>query len=356
MSKRKLICLFLQYMLWAGVSISAQSALLQREIGKIIRHEVYIDFTTVPGVLVGVLDEDSTYVISYGRPFHADAVFELGSVTKPLLAWMVDQALDSLGWDRETLVCSFMPDSLCAMNWKTITIDQLLSHRAGLMKSPSGLGRIETTVQDPYLKYDISLFAKDIKTINPVKGSYSYSHIGYAMLNWLFDRVGGLESFTEKRLIDPLGLSHTGWNMQSDEIEKGHGFDGREKPAWNTNAMMPALGLKSSLNDLLKMIKCISPSLKNDIPELTPSLRKELKTIEKSGAYKVEDGWFLLRSGSYLTYYHNGRTGGHHVSIAFAPQHRKAVVVLSNGAAGSNELSLLVLRMLMRAPKVQFKN
>jgi len=81
------------------------------------------------------------------------------------------------------------------------------------------------------------------------------------------------------------------------------------------------------------------------------SLKRELKSLSRTGAYKVVDGWFVIRAGKSLVYYHNGRTGGHHVSIAFTPHLRKGVVVIANGAMGSNDLSLLILRMINQAKR-----
>jgi hypothetical protein len=132
-------------------------------------------------------------------------------------------------------------------------------------------------------------------------------------------------------------------------IAAGHGFDGRSQPPWHFDAMAIPMGLKSSLNDLMVILKVISPKLISDTQLLTPSLKKELKSLDKASEYKVIDGWFLIQSGNELIYYHTGRTGGHQVSIAFMPEKRKGVVVISNGALGSNELSLLVLNMINRA-------
>ena len=103
------------------------------------------------------------------------------------------------------------------------------------------------------------------------------------------------------------------------------------------------------MHDLLMFIKYISPDLATKSPILDAALRKELKVLSKKETFKVIDGWFLIESSSTLVYYHTGRTGGHHVSIAFIPGVRKGVVVISNGSLGSRELSLLVLDMVARS-------
>ncbi len=326
-----------------------QAENLRKEIEEIIMYEAGIDFSVVPGVMVGVLDGDSMYISSHGEPMDQTGIFELGSVTKPFVAWLTDQALDSLGWTREVSACRFLPDSLCNTKWESVTVEQLLSHRAGLPSLPDNIGTIEAPATDPYAPYSIKRLAADIKLISPQAGVYSYSNVGYAALYWLFEKVGGIGSFTAEKLLNPLQLSSTGWEIPDARIATGHGLDGRVRPPWHCNALSPAMGLKSGMQDLLTFIKYISPGLASRTPILDAELRKELKTLNKKETFKVIDGWFLIESSSTLVYYHTGRTGGHQVSIAFIPGARKGVVVISNGSLGSRELSLLVLDMVARS-------
>jgi serine-type D-Ala-D-Ala carboxypeptidase/endopeptidase len=333
----------------AYMPVCGQGSLLQNEIRKIIHHETQIDFSVVPGLAVTVWDGDSTYQIYFGSKMDTNGIYETGSVTKPIVGWLVEQALDSLRWNREDPVCNFIPDSLCSGDWKKLTLSQVLEHRTGMSRFPPGIGRLENSVQDPYLNYGIENLAGDLKSISPLPGMYNYSHTAYAMLHWLFEIVGGLESFTEQKLIQPLSLHHSGWNIADQQIAPGHGKDGRPHPPWHANAMKTAIGFKSSLKDMMSIVRHFSPALARQTPVLNRQLKKQLNTLGRSGAYKVQEGWFLIRSGSSLVYYHNGRTGGHHMSVAFMPAAQLGVVVISNGSPGSNDLSLLVLNMLRRA-------
>lgn len=326
-----------------------QAENLRKEIEEIITYEAGIDFSVVPGVMVGVVDGDSMYISTHGEQIEPDGIFELGSVTKPLVAWLADQALDSLGWTRGVSVCRFLPDSLCTPQWEVVTIEELLSHRAGFPRFPDNIGSIEASVTDPYAPYTINRLAADVKHMTPQAGVYSYSNIGYAVLYWLFEKVGGIESFTSEKLLKPLQLKSIGWEIPDAQIATGHGMDGRVRPPWHCSALSPAMGLKSGMQDLLTYIKYITPELAPKTPVLDGALRKELKALNKNETFKVIDGWFLIESSSTLVYYHTGRTGGHHVSIAFMPGARKGVVVISNGSLGSRELSLLVLNMVARS-------
>src|SRR3989337_3145386 len=200
------------------------------------------------------------------------------------------------------------------------------------------------------------MLARDIKLIEPKGGQYSYSHVGFAMMHWLFEKVGGMQSFT-KQLAMQHTMDHTDWFFAVNDLEQGHGLDGRPQPAWNTNALMPALGLKSSLDAMMKFVSILFDGYERNQKTQDPGrLKKELKSLSKTGAYKVVDGWFVISTGKSLVFYHNGRTGGHHISVAFTPHMRKGVVVIANGAMGSNDLSLLILRMINQAKRKQSKN
>ena len=345
---KRIVLMFLCLVIYAVHSYS-QAELLKKVIDKIIRYEKSIDFKVVPGVLVGIMDGDSTFRFSFGSGIRMDGNFEIGSITKPVVAWLANEALVSLKLDRFASVCSFLPDSLCSGPWINLNVDQVIEHKTGLPRLAPDIGEIESDVTDPYKDYSLELLARDLKQLEPDAGSYSYSHMGYAMLYWLFEKAGGLEEFTQKNL-ELVGMMDTKWHYPETAIQQGHGLDGRRQPPWNTNALMPAIGLKSSLDDLITFIHILFDGYESNQRRQAPSnLKRELKSLSKTGAYKVVDGWFVIRTGKSLVYYHNGRTGGHHVSIAFTPHLRKGVVVISNGAMGSNDLSLLILRMVNQA-------
>ncbi|MEO6130894.1 MAG: serine hydrolase domain-containing protein [Saprospiraceae bacterium] len=331
----------------------SQAAVLRSQIGKILKYDIPVDFNVVPGILIGVDDRDSSYRFVFGKDMHEDGIYEMGSVTKPVIAWLIAKALDSLQLDKKASVCTFLPDSICNASWQKLTIDEIITHRSGLFRMPPKIGLSESDVRDPYKDYSIEKFAHDLQSIQPVPGVYSYSNIGYAMTYWLFEKVGGLEAFTKKVLTGPNTMLDVDWESNSVHIAPGYGMDGRPQPPWNTNTFMPAIGLKSSLQDLMRFVKIYMDFYSNEAGENEKALKKEIKYLNKSHAFKVIDGWFVIQQGNSLLYYHTGRTGGHQVSVAFIPSMKKSVVVISNGALGSNDLSLLILRMLRKSHPVK---
>jgi hypothetical protein len=139
------------------------------------------------------------------------------------------------------------------------------------------------------------------------------------------------------------------FGLASDEmVATGHGFDGQPVRVWHTNAMMPAMGLRSSVPDYLDWIQIIHSDFATHEFKLSRALRKEINLLGQAGAYKVYQGWFMIPSGKVIVLYHNGHTGGHHVNAVYSPAEEKAVVVFANGKAGANDLALSILTMLRR--------
>lgn len=344
-------CYFLlgiSFVLFYSPALTGQREQLEREIGKLIRYETRIDFSLVPGILVGVLDGDSMYICSFGQSLSADSAYELGSVTQPVVAWLAMQACDSLGYALEESVCSYLPDSLCHDQWTSLTIAQILSQQSGLNRFPPSVGGGQEDLRDPYEMYDRAKLAEDMRLANPLPGAYAYSHFAFSVLNWLFDSVGGMEAFAQRRWFRPMKLENTSWNVDDSDVATGHGLNGSTFSPWHVNSLNPSLGLKSSMKDLLTLTDFFCDRIANQLPPWNKMQVRETKKAEADRTPQVVFGWYLTPSKKEWVCYHEGRTGGHHVSISFQPLSHKAVIVISNGAMGSDQLCFLVLDMISR--------
>lgn len=344
-----------QYIRWlCAVGLTAalsptfgQTHSLVTEIGKILKHESPVDFDLVPGILVGVLFKDTSYICSFGHSMSPDSMYELGGVTQPIVYGLAIHALDSLGIALTDPVCLILPDSLCSEAWQTITINHLLEHTAGLPRLPPSLGMTGAPVTDPFAAYDADELASDVQAISPVRDRFSYSYLGYGMLFWLFERVGGLESFSERWMTQPLHMQNTIWTVADARIAYGVGLDGQPQSTWHCAALAPAIGLKSSMHDLLIWLRREAEEQKTHPTQTTRSVKKATRSADKPQS--AEAGWFILKRGSKIYYFHAGRSGRHHLSIALIPGMDRAVIVISNGASGSGDLSLSILDMLIQA-------
>ncbi len=335
--------------------LKAQDESFRRGVEKILQHEVHLDPGLVPSFIVLVQDgyqfaAIDTFGQSLPRGVSDPIYWEIGSLSKPVVAYLVMRALDSLGLTMEASMCSILPDSLCHGNWKEVTIKQVLDHQAGLPLITHQMALAEKDVRDPYADYDVHSLVLDIQQTDPVPGRYSYSHLGYAAFHWLLDKVGGMNAILYKELY----MHHAGGisDMVPDQvIVPGHALDGKNTSPWHANAMTPAVGLKSDIQSVCHFMELVRKEIPAEQYLLTRKLKKELAMHDKQKTYKVVQGWFVFRSGKSVVYFHTGHTGGHFVSAAFIPAENKYAIVFSNGVSGTQDLVLYVLDMLRRQKK-----
>jgi hypothetical protein len=169
--------IFLIGLVCATWVVQAQNKQLHREIEKLIRHETVIDFKIIPTIIVMSVDGDFISMDTFGIPVERNesninpGLWELGSVSKPFIAVLAQQALNRLGLNEESLLCSVMPDSLCHDHWAMISFRQILEHRAGLPLISRQMAQAEQDVHDPYKDYNPDHLVKDILDIDPVPWS-----------------------------------------------------------------------------------------------------------------------------------------------------------------------------------------
>lgn len=332
----------------AGFSQENVRTNLIREIDRLIVNEQPVDFSLVPGVLIGVMIRDSQYVVSLGETPHKSTVFELGSVTKPVVDFMVRAMLQDQHIDATSSICTYLPDSLCSAAWQEVTIDELLMHRSGLPKITPGMADAEDDVNDPYARYDMEALAKDMKLMSPQPEKYSYSHLNYAVLHWLIEDNGGRDELLENYLVTNLHLTSPQFDIPDSLVAPGYGKHGASRPPWHPDLLSIALGLKMSITDMLQFMDTISHVYDN-VDLSSPGFdKKVLNRLANDEIYKVVGGWFMVPSGQDLIFFHTGHTGGHHVSIAFIPAKHVGVAVFANSSAGTSDLSIRLLDMLAR--------
>ena len=140
------------------------------------------------------------------RPMTRSTLFDLASLTKPLVAGNVALALVDRGavsLDEE--VTSVLPE-LRSFRAQGVTIRRLLSHTAGL---PGWRPLYTGAAGQPSI-----INAIDALGLAARPGSrFAYSDVGYITLGIALERIGGssLPELASKLIFDPCGLSRTGF-------------------------------------------------------------------------------------------------------------------------------------------------
>lgn len=161
------------------------------------------------------------------RPMTAGTVFDLASLTKPLVGATVTLALVDRGvMSLDEEITRFLPE-LTSLAAAGVTFRRLLSHTSGL----SGWRPLYVEADD---RASV-LAAVDRLGLATGPGTrFEYSDIGFMTLGLALERAGDgqLDELAAALVFEPLGLAHTGYRPQGPGeffavTERGNAFERR---------------------------------------------------------------------------------------------------------------------------------
>lgn len=371
----------------------------------------YVKKNANKGLIIGIIQDGKTKVLSYGqmskenkaRP-DGNTVFEIGSVSSVFtttlmklesqrrLFNMEDRIQDHFRdgvevpnyehyicdkvdynepltvdeMDREIISCRpdpFKPD-VC------ITFCHLASHTAGLKNNPKGLYswnpiRISKQKKDPYqdfAKEELYGNLKKMDLYGPPGATFRYSNWGIAVLGNLVADIANqpYEDLLKKRILSPLVLVDTRITLSAEQEGRfaiGHDRKGGITDHWHFKSMAPALGIKSTANDLLKFVQAnlnTSNAVLEDAFAHIHGAQINLHEKKLDRFTQMGYGWFtstLNEKTNLSVQWVSGGTGGFRSYVGFIKDTQTGVVVLSNSANDVDEIGFLVLEGLSDSPK-----
>lgn len=160
--------------------------------------------------------------IRFGEPVTLDTVFDLASLTKPLVtALAVADLIASGQLSRKTCLKDALP-AACGTSKAEITIDMLLRHRSGLpahrpyfksLPAPvpgiaAGKCLRQLVLEEP-LEYEPG--SKEI-----------YSDLGFILLAWVVEHLSGvrLDTFVNDRIFAPLNIYDLFFNPLCSDLTR----------------------------------------------------------------------------------------------------------------------------------------
>lgn len=310
------------------------------------------------GVVVGVIDARGRRVIAHGvsdpadnRPVDGKTLFEIGSVTKVftglLLADMVQRGEVKL----DDPVVEHLPPGvvLPTRHGKAITLLDLTTHTSGLPRLPANMAMADP--QNPYADYTearLDAFLRDYTLTRDIGASYEYSNLGVGLLGRaLAHRDGGdYETVLRRRVLAPLGMSDTAIALPpalAARFSVGHAGDLTPTPHWALPTLAGAGGLRSSADDLLKLLAAELGYV--DTPLKTAMAEQLVPRRPAAGKTQVALGWHVAPNGAGEIVSHGGATMGFQSFVGFDRASGLGVVVLSNTASliGAENLGLHLL-------------
>jgi len=187
------------------------------------------------------------YGLDDDRPLDADALFRIFSMTKPITTVAAMILYEEGAFHLGEPVTKYLPalegmsllvdGQLVAPN-NTMTIEQLMTHTAGLMNGWHVEHPVERAYRDAALQNspDLDAFIKTLGTL-PLRfepGTRYHYSVATDVLGALVERLSGqtLEQFFHERIFEPLGMRDTYFNVpaeKTDRLARNHLCDAKSQ-------------------------------------------------------------------------------------------------------------------------------
>jgi CubicO group peptidase (beta-lactamase class C family) len=169
----------------------------------------------VPGAVLGIGVDGEQIVAPYGVlstatgvETTADAVFQVGSITKLWTATLVMQLADEGRLDLDSTVGTLLPGVRLGAEdvADRVTVRHLLTHTSGI----DGDLFVDTGRGDDCLAAYTDRLASAAQT-HPIGAAYSYCNSGFMLLGRIIEVLDGStwDEALRRRLVEPLGLTAT---------------------------------------------------------------------------------------------------------------------------------------------------
>jgi CubicO group peptidase (beta-lactamase class C family) len=308
----------------------------------------------VPAVSLGVLAGGEVTTIATGVlnlrtgvRATPDALFQIGSITKPYTATVVVRLAEQGKLDLDAPVRDVLPDFRVAdpeVSAK-VTPRHLLTHTSGI----AGECFTDTGRGDDCLELYVEQCA-DLGQDVPLGATMSYCNTGYSILGRIIEVITGQvwDTAMREQLLDPLGLTHT-ITLPEDglafRLAWGHvaepGEAPRPSPVWSPvpRSLGPAGTICATAEDALAFLRA---HLDGGVgPDGTRVLSEESVREMQRPHVDVPDrwatgahwglGWIVDEWDGRQVFGHDGNTGVQAARMRAVPEAGVAAVLLTNG-------------------------
>lgn len=301
----------------------------------------------LPGCVVAIGNRaGDVYTRAYGErtagePMTVDTLFDLASLTKPLVtasavALLVERGVLSL----DQPAADVLPE-LNTSDKRAITIRQLLLHTSGL-PSVGPLSLLEAGVTQARARIAA------MPLTNAPGRVFDYSDLGYILLGEVIARRTGepLDRFVARSLFEPLRMRDTHYFVAASDVARTAPTEQRDDAgirgvvddprAYRLGGVAGNAGLFSTANDVARFARMLLGEGELDgvralRRESVASMAKPVRigSVQRTLGWDVASPYALGRATTFsrAAFGHGGYTG---TSLWIDPEHDLYVVILSN--------------------------
>ncbi|HMT03558.1 MAG TPA: serine hydrolase [Burkholderiales bacterium] len=313
------------------------------------------------GMSIAIVKQDKVEYCNYGytnknqkNKITEKSIFEIASITKTFTALLAGVAISDNKLDLNLPITRYIPELSSNKIFTKITNKELLSHTSGL---PLGFKK-------DFTESELIISAVNTKITSISGNYYRYSNPGITLSGIAVTRIynTNYQDLLDKFIFNPLEMKYTSIRVNPEYdylIVTGYNKYGAPVDFMNIGIENPAGGLKSNTYDLSKYLKLQLNSQNSD-------LKNALKIVHTNYYCLYEDGTYQQLAWEYhpnsdlfkkfqpdnknrnITVPHKlpnrcknkpngfidktGNSSGMTSYIAYLPNQRFGVVILSNSA------------------------
>ncbi|MDD5652932.1 MAG: serine hydrolase [Candidatus Omnitrophica bacterium] len=318
----------------------------------------------IPGMAIGIVQGDQVvYTKGFGvkeagavSAVSSETIFQIGSTSKAFTAAIAAMLQDEGKFNWEDPVIKYLSDFVMYDPWVTREIEvwELMAQHSGLPGYSADLLSI--------CGFDRNQIIKAIRYIKPISSfrtKYAYQNNMFLAMAALEEKLSGKswEDNIKERIFKPLGMSDSTLDLASFRQAKDVSFihmKAKDKIVavpmdWKymnwVYTYAPAGGINSNIKDMVKWLKFQINAGAINGKQLISKKNMEFlhspKTIidEKISGHSAyyAQAWLYMENEPYPVIWHNGGTSGSKTMIAFVPQEKIGIVILSNLITGFPE-------------------
>jgi CubicO group peptidase (beta-lactamase class C family) len=323
----------------------------------------------VPGMAVAIVKNDKViYARGFGvrnenkAPVTVNTIFDIASLTKSFTATLLAMQIDQGKYNWDTKVTALYPQfKLYDLDTtKKFEVQDLLAHDSGLPE-----GALNSLIGDFGYDFNHALYAlRFIKPVARFRTKFAYQDIFPMLAGRIIEKTSG-KSFTDnlhQNLFDPLQMTYS----YGDE-EKIYQLNDRAQPFYQSYGKLYAYPMNSSYSSKLRtsgngtdssggiysnaldMAKWLIFNINNGAYNNTQLVgKKNMQVIhspqtliknssananlngESEQSYGI--GWFIDKKEyqPYTVLYHPGGGTGMHALMAYIPEEKVGIIILTN--------------------------
>jgi CubicO group peptidase (beta-lactamase class C family) len=339
-------------------SLATPSPVPTADLAQDLEHWVpaYLEDKRIPGAVIGMARQSQLLVrkafglrdVSQRKPMSPEALFQVGSITKPVTAAIVGLLVSEGKLDWEDDLGKHLEASERLPEWvQEVTLQQLLTHTSGLPRNPANRRNLPDS-PGVMLPYSTQELYAGLPAEPPTAGDWHYSNLGYALLGEVLRRASGkpYPELLEERLLQPLGMTRSGVHLPvKHEAQLAACYwtsdeEWVERPRWRMGEVCSFAGLYSNVDDLMRFAAAQYDSDSDALlkADLRGQLHAAQVTVDATQGRSMARGWFVQQApGMGRILGHGGEVDGHSACVAVLLDSKMAIVVLTNRGGDSAE-------------------